>query len=358
MQNLLSFNREKLLTILKQNNISQQHGKSIFKAIYQNLAFDIGKYSFLPKKFLSLQALLNVELPKVHTYKVSTEDSSIKLILELAIDGNKIETVLIPEKNRLTLCVSSQVGCLRGCVFCATGKMGLHRNLLVEEIVAQLLCVKKWLSLNKNKESFSIYTNNNITNIVFMGMGEPLDNIDNLILAIEILSDPWGLAIALKKITVSTAGQVAGLKKLRESGLRVHLALSLHASSNTLRSQLMPINKLYPLEILLQEIRAYSNFLKKEIFIQYVLFANINDTIDHAKQLLQIFKQIPVKINLIPFNTTSHSRFSTPTINTIKAFQNILIKAGVRTTIRFSKGRDIDAACGQLIVKQTIKKEA
>ena len=189
MQNLLSFNREKLLTTLDQNNISQQHGKSIFKAIYQHLDFDISKYNFLPKKSLFLHTLFNVELPKVHIYKISKEDSSIKFILELVVDGSKIETVLIPEKNRLTLCVSSQVGCLRGCVFCSTGKMGLNRNLLAEEIVAQLLCVKKWLSLNKYnlKEDLSVYTTNKITNIVFMGMGEPLDNVDNLISAIRIL---------------------------------------------------------------------------------------------------------------------------------------------------------------------------
>jgi 23S rRNA (adenine2503-C2)-methyltransferase len=268
--------------------------------------------------------------------KQKASDDTQKYLFKLH-DGYHIETVLIPDPPRNTLCVSSQVGCALGCTFCLTGSLGFKRNLETAEIVDQVCQVQQDLRRRTR-----------ITNIVFMGMGEPLANYDAVVRAIRILLDPNGLAFSHRRITLSTVGLVPQLRRLgRETP--VNLAVSLHAPDDAIRNELMPINQTYPLEELMAACREYPIPLRKRITFEYLLIAGMNDQLHHARKLVKCLHGIRAKVNLIPFNAHEDSPYQKPSEEQILAFQNILKDANITTTIRESRGAEIGAACGQLV---------
>ncbi|HYX31841.1 MAG TPA: 23S rRNA (adenine(2503)-C(2))-methyltransferase RlmN [Oligoflexus sp.] len=282
----------------------------------------------------------------------SRYDGTVKFLVRME-DGSLVESVLMPEKKRITLCLSSQVGCAMACTFCHTGRMGLKRNLTAGEIAAQVVLAQRWIRDHaawREERGYPGFAA--ISNIVFMGMGEPLDNIDEVSQALRILSDPMGLNLSLRKISVSTAGHLDGLKILLERFPKVSLALSLHATTERERSQLMPINRRWPIGTILDYLR---NFYQQRdddacLLVQYTVIRGVNDTLDHADRMVELLRGVPVKLNLIPLNEVEPSRFQSPEPESLQRFRDHLNAAGVRVMIRYSKGQDIAAACGQLVV--------
>ncbi len=271
-----------------------------------------------------------------------SEDLTVKYAFKLQ-DGAVIESVLIPEENRHTLCISSQVGCAMGCGFCLTGAMGFKRNLTPAEIVGQIVKITEELPKMFGKDS-------RINNLVFMGMGEPLANFENLLAALEIITEQSGLDFSGRRITVSTCGLVPKIRELGEK-TNVNLAVSLHSVDDRVRSRLMPINDTYPVAQLLEACRNFPMPKRKRIMFEYVLIKGINDSLSDAKMLAENLKGIPCKINLLPYNETSTLPFQKPSEQHIEQFQKILWKAGYTALIRTSRGADISAACGQLAGK-------
>lgn len=272
---------------------------------------------------------------------IGTEDAADgtrKFVFRLH-DGNLIESVLIPDPPRLTACVSSQVGCALGCRFCLTGTMGLKRNLRTAEIVDQLIHMQQALG-----------TDGRITNIVFMGMGEPLANEDAVLKALTILLDPNGLGFSHRRVTVSTVGLVPQMARLgRESP--VNLAVSLHAADDDTRSRLMPINRKYPLAALMEACRAYPTPSRKRITFEYILLKGVNDRPEDARRLVKLLSSVRSKVNLIPFNPHPDLPFQRPSEEAVLHFQEILQQAHLTATVRQSRGADIRAACGQLAAR-------
>jgi 23S rRNA (adenine2503-C2)-methyltransferase len=271
------------------------------------------------------------------------DDGCVKFGFRLD-DGHIIESVLIPEPDRNTLCISSQVGCAMGCTFCLTGTMGFIRNLTPAEIVNQVCSVRDYL-LAQHKES--LIGPDRVTNVVYMGMGEPLNNLENVLASLSIIMEQKGLDISARKITVSTCGIV---HKIREFGEKspVNLAVSLHAVNDTVRSELMPVNDRYPVDALLAACRDFPMPKRKRIMFEYILLKGINDSDRDAHELARKLHGIPCKINLLPYNESSALPFKSPTRDRLLNFQNILINAHYTVFIRNSRGTDISAACGQL----------
>lgn len=259
-------------------------------------------------------------------------------------DGHIIESVLIPEPDRNTLCISSQVGCAMGCTFCLTGTMGFIRNLTPSEIVNQVCSVRDYL-LTQPKES--LIGPDRVTNVVYMGMGEPLNNLENVLASLSILMEQRGLDVSARKITVSTCGIVPKIREFGEMS-PVNLAISLHAVNDAVRSQLMPVNNRYPVEELLAACRDFPMPKRKRIMFEYIILQGINDADKDAYELARKLREIPCKINLIPYNESPALPFKSPTRERLVRFQNILINAHYTVFIRNSRGTDISAACGQL----------
>lgn len=271
----------------------------------------------------------------------SSDNSAIKWLLNTT-DNDQIETVLLihtgQKKNWGTICISSQIGCPVGCLFCATGQMGFKRNLTTEEILDQFLIAKR----ETHRRSITDL------NIVFMGMGEPLLNIENVLSAIEIFTNPKHYALSPTRITISTSGIIPGLKKLFNANLKISLALSLHAPTEELREKIMPINKIYPLTEILAELKKWEQ-RGAEILYEYVLIDQVNDSLADAKKLAELLQGRKAKINLIPLNPIENSSFKKPSNNRLHAFLDTLKKAGINNvTFRHTKGDEIQAACGQL----------
>jgi 23S rRNA (adenine2503-C2)-methyltransferase len=266
-----------------------------------------------------------------------SRDGAVKFGFRLA-DGFVIESVLIPEEDRNTICVSTQAGCAMGCRFCLTGAMGFTRNLTTAEIVNQVCAVRDWM-LDNNRGT--------LTNIVFMGMGEPLANLENLLAAISLLTEQRGLDFSARRITVSTCGLVPRMLELG-SKTRVNLAISLHAADNTTRSRIMPVNDRYPLEQLLDACRKYPQKKRQRIMFEYTLLAGINDSDATALRLADLLRDIPCKINLLSMNEGAGGKYTSPSRDRVLKFQNILREKGFTVFIRLSQGADISAACGQL----------
>lgn len=262
-------------------------------------------------------------------------DGTIKFLSRFE-DGLTIESVLIPEMERLTLCVSTQVGCAVGCLFCLTGESGLARNLTMAEMVGQVFAGQGLVKPGSR-----------ITNAVLMGMGEPLANYDNVIRFLSLLVDPAGLGLSHNKVTVSTVGLVPNIRRLGQE-TNVNLAVSLNAVDNATRERIMPINRRYPIEALIQAMREYCAHGKRHVTIEYVLLKNVNDSPREAHLLAALLKGLPCKVNLIPFNEFPSSRFQSATPERVSLFHKILMEAGLPVFIRSSKGADILAACGQL----------
>lgn len=275
---------------------------------------------------------------KAEFFKSKKEDS-LKALITLS-DGLKIETVLLKHGDgHNTVCLSSQVGCPMGCLFCATGKMGFKRNLTVEEIIEQAVLFARLLK----KE------NNQINNLVFMGMGEPFLNYDNVLEAIKILNNKNYFNIGARHISISTIGIIEGIKKLANQSLQINLAISLHAPNNELRTEIIPSNKKRPIEKIIDVINYYIDKTNRQVMIEYIMIKDFNDSIDCARQLIKLLKQINDSlffVNLISYNSTTDYKPSDSI--KIKQFKEFLIKSGIKTTLRYRFGQDINAACGQL----------
>ncbi len=275
-------------------------------------------------------------------FEKAASDGTHKWLLRLN-DGNCIETVFIPEKTRGTLCISSQVGCILNCDFCSTGKQGFNRNLTTAEMISQLWIAVRKLSLQQGIHDHAV------TNVVMMGMGEPLLNFDNVLPALNLMLDDFAYGLSKRRVTVSTAGVVPIMYQLREMS-EVALAVSLHAPNDELRNKIVPLNKKYPLKELMAVCREYfKDDNRRSITMEYVMLANVNDSPIHAKQLIKLLDGVRAKVNLIPFNPFPHTDYQRSDTETIMRFRDILMQAGLNTTIRRTRGDDIDAACGQLV---------
>ena len=270
----------------------------------------------------------------------TADDGTRKWLLDVG-KGNAIEAVFIPEENRGTLCVSSQAGCALECSFCAPGAQGFNRNLTTEEIVGQLWWANRCLGEDRGPER-------PISNVVMMGMGEPLANFDNVVAALRLMLDDFAYGLSRRRVTVSTAGLVPAIDRLREA-CPVALAVSLHAPNDALRDSLVPINRKYPIRELLAACRRYVEKAPRElVMFEYVMLAGVNDSVDQARELAALVRDVPCKINLIPFNPYPGGRYVRSAPDVISRFRDALLQAGLVATIRKTRGDDIEAACGQL----------
>lgn len=288
-----------------------------------------------------MTAIAEIRPPEV-SFESTASDGTHKWVIRLA-DGNCIETVFIPEKTRGTLCVSSQVGCVLNCDFCSTGKQGFNRNLTSAEIIGQLWVAVRSLSKEQGLHDHAV------TNVVMMGMGEPLLNFDNVVAAMNIMLDDFCYGLSKRRVTLSTAGVIPAMYQLREVS-DVALAVSLHAPNDELRNVLVPLNKKYPLKELMAACKDYFKDEKRRyVTIEYVMLAGINDQPQHAKQLIALLKDVRSKVNLIPFNPFPNTLYKRSDMATIDQFRETLMRAGINCITRKTRGENIDAACGQLV---------
>jgi 23S rRNA (adenine2503-C2)-methyltransferase len=314
--------------------------RQLLQWIHKYRITDFAEMSNLSKALRAkLDAVAEIKLPEVMHEHVS-QDGTRKWIIKLSC-GNAIETVFIPEGSRGTLCVSSQVGCALTCTFCSTAQQGFNRNLDAAEIIAQLWIANE--ALGKDPKG-----NRVVTNVVMMGMGEPLANYNNVVTAMNLMRDDFGYGISWRRLTLSTSGMVPMIDKLRED-CHVSLAISLHAANDELRSQIIPLNQKYPIAELLAACKRYVvGQQRRHITVEYVMLDGINDSMQDAKDLVRILKDIPNKINLIPFNPFPGTHYKCSSRNQIVRFQQYLIDQGLVATVRKTRGDDIVAACGQL----------
>jgi len=339
---LKNLTRDDLAAFAVDHGLPAFRAKQIFSWLYRPGISSFAQMTDLPKELresLANEAFFSRLSPAV---KEVSGDGTIKYGFLLQ-DGKMIESVLIPEEDRNTLCISSQVGCAMACAFCLTGTMGFSRNLTCAEIVDQVCAVGDDLQEN----NLGV-----INNLVFMGMGEPLANFDNLIKALTILLDELGLHFSERRITVSTCGLAPKIIELGQR-LKVNLAVSLHAADNDTRNRLMPINLRYPLDTLLDACREFSLPKRKKITFEYVLLKGINDSDQDAVKLARLLHGIPAKINLLPCNEAPELPFTKPNRQRIDSFQDILKRKGYTVLVRSSRGADISAACGQLAAKSS-----
>lgn len=311
----------------------------ILRWLYQKGAHSFDEMTNLSKRFRQELAQISF-ISTLHLLRIEQSRDGTKKFLFQLEDGNRIESVLIPDKKRLTLCLSTQVGCAFGCRFCLTAKMGWKRDLSVSEIVNQILGARETL---EGKSS--------ITNIVLMGMGEPLSNYDNTMKAIHLMHHPDAFKFSSRRVTLSTIGLLPGLEQLARDKISFRLAISLNASDEETRSQLMPINRRYPLKKILEMCRNFPLKPRARITFEYVMIDEINDSLQDAKRLIKILKGIPSKVNLIPLNEAQGILFKRPLDEKVKRFQEILMEGGLTAIVRTSKGGEISAACGQLQAK-------
>ncbi|AFZ83700.1 ribosomal RNA large subunit methyltransferase N [Candidatus Kinetoplastibacterium blastocrithidii TCC012E] len=352
--NLIGLDHESLSLFLEENSI-----KSSFRATQLQQwihKFSANSFDVMTNISSKLRDKLK-EISKIENMPVKSEtfskDGTVKWLFDVG-NNNAIETVFIPEKNRRTLCISSQAGCAVNCAFCSTGHQGFNRNLSANEIISQLWSAQRSINykligneslINKN----SIKDRGNlITNIVFMGMGEPLLNYSEVVQSIKLLLDVNAYGFSRRKVTVSTSGIVPMIDKLARD-CPVSLAVSLHAANDVLRNKLVPINKKYPIKELIDSCKRYILRSPRDfITFEYCMLSGINDTDNHLKELISLIKTIKCKVNLIPFNSFINSEFKAPAIEKINSFANGLINSGIMTTVRKTRGNDIYAACGQL----------
>ena len=316
--------------------------KQIKKALYKDLVDDWSQATTLP---LGLREKLNKESPlEINAELFESKDKkTIKALITLK-DGIKIEAVLMKHKDeRNTVCVSSQAGCALGCAFCATGKMGFKRDLSAFEIAQQVLLFGRLLKKNKEK----------VANVVFMGMGEPFLNYDNVLSAINFLNDPDGFGLGARNFSISTAGIIEGIRKLSNEKMEINLAVSLHAPNQKLRSELMPINKKYPIGKVFEAVEKYVKARKRKVMFEYIMIKDVNDSAQDAKELAKLMKNPLYFVNLIPLNPVPG--FEPSPLEKIKKFKKILLGCGVQATQRYRFGQDISAACGQLAGKNNLK---
>lgn len=338
--NLLNFTAEGLIQLMTEWDEKSFRAQQIFKWIHKHGVDNFDQMSDLSKTLREkLKQTCAIKAPEIASEQISA-DGTIKWLLRLE-DNNHIETVFIPEDDRGTLCVSSQVGCVLDCSFCSTGKQGFSRNLLLFEIIGQL-----WLAVRRLR---SLNNTGSVTNIVMMGMGEPLLNFEAVVQALSIMRAENGYALPRRRVTVSTAGVVPKIEQLQKEA-DVSLAISLHAPNDELRNVLVPLNKKYPIQVLMNACKQYvGDDRRRHVTIEYVMLQGVNDSLLHARQLAKILMGLSCKVNLIPFNPHPGTEYLCPPLENIQAFRNVLVKAGYVTTTRKTRGADIDAACGQLV---------
>lgn len=375
MINLLDFNQPQLADYFASIGEKPFRAKQLMRWMHHFGVHDFSKMTDIAKSLREkLAAETEMTLPNVQLEQISN-DGTRKWLIDVnnyvnnkTTDdkngvANSIETVFIPEDDRGTLCISSQVGCALACTFCSTGAQGFNRNLSVAEIIGQLAIANKSL---RSESGYDLLSPNDriISNVVMMGMGEPLTNYDNVVTAMQIMLDDSAYGLSRRRVTLSTSGIVPAMDRLKED-CPVALAVSLHAPNDALRDVLVPINKKYPIAALMSACNRYLERAPRDfVTFEYVMLDGVNDTVEHAHELLQVIKNVPCKLNLIPFNPFPNSGYATSKPSHIRVFRDILMQAGYIVTVRKTRGDDIDAACGQLAgkvldkTKRTVKIEA
>ncbi|MGB7756671.1 MAG: 23S rRNA (adenine(2503)-C(2))-methyltransferase RlmN [Salinisphaera sp.] len=346
--NLFGLDREAMSAFFKQHGESAFRAKQVMQWIYARGVTDFAAMTDLSKNLRDRLPEIAEIRPPARIREQASKDGTRKWLLAVTEDmdpDNAIEAVYIPEADRATLCISSQIGCALDCSFCATGKQGLNRNLATAEIVGQV-----WMAEHDLRAQGKVHGDRALSNIVFMGMGEPLANYRAVVPAIRILLDDYGFGLSKRRVTVSTSGMVPFMDRLRAE-VDVALAVSLHAPTDDLRDELVPINRKYPLDELMAACDRYVDGKERRAHVvyEYVLLAGVNDQPQHAKALAKLLGSRRAKVNLIPFNPFDGSGYERPAEANIRAFQDALHARGLRTTVRRTRGDDIDAACGQLV---------
>ncbi|MGR8980422.1 MAG: 23S rRNA (adenine(2503)-C(2))-methyltransferase RlmN [Gammaproteobacteria bacterium] len=337
--NLLDFDRKGLAAFFTELGEKPFRATQLLKWIYQEGVDEFDDMTNLSKPLRSnLKEHCTILTPEIVVEQIAA-DGTRKWALETHC-GNRVETVFIPEDGRGTLCVSSQIGCALACSFCSTAQQGFNRNLATSEIIGQLLVAQRRLGWD-----------NRITNVVMMGMGEPLLNFDNVVAAVNLMMDDFSFGLSKRRVTISTSGVVPAMHRLT-AVCDVSLAVSLHAVNDELRDQLVPINKKYPLKELMEACRDNAKIApRRTITFEYVMLDGVNDSLQDARDLIKLLKTVPSKLNLIPFNPFPNSPYRCSSPARIARFKTMLNDAGIVTTIRKTRGEDIDAACGQLVGK-------
>jgi 23S rRNA (adenine2503-C2)-methyltransferase len=340
--NLLGLDRKGMEDFFLTLGEKSYRAQQVLKWIHFQGVSDIKSMTNLSKSLRTkLEEVAEIRLPEI-AYESTAHDDTQKWLLRLS-DGNCIEAVYIPEKSRGTLCVSSQVGCTLNCDFCSTGKQGFSRNLTTAEIISQLWVVARSLSRENGLHDRAV------TNVVMMGMGEPLLNFDSVVSAMNIMLDDFAYGLSKRRVTLSTAGVVPAMKQLREVS-DVALAVSLHAPNDELRNVLVPLNKKYPLKELMAVCKEYfKDDNRRYVTMEYVMLAGVNDSPKHAKELITLLQDVRAKVNLIPFNPFPSTIYKRSDQATIDQFRETLMAAGINAITRKTRGDDIDAACGQLV---------
>lgn len=335
-KNFFGTTEAELKEIFSRWNVEPYRVNQVFTWVYHYHCRDFSEMSNISKSLRSqLAEHFHFSLPKIQ-HRTYSQDGSIKYLLELN-DGAVVESVWMPSESRKTLCLSTQVGCRLNCSFCLTASLGLKRNLTADEIIGQ------HIAINQEHEE-----KDQITNVVFMGMGEPLDNYGPVVDALRLMTSPEAMKVSTRRVTVSTSGLVEKMKAFQKEELHINLAISLNASDNATRDRLMPINKKYPIEILMDCLKKYSLKPQRRHTIEYVLLEGINDSDEDAKRLVKWLRGIPCKINLIPFNAFESSEYRPPSEQRVLKFQSFLIEQNFSAFIRQNRATDILGACGQL----------
>ena len=356
--NLLDLNRAGLRAFFSEIGEKPFRADQVMKWIYQQGVADFELMTNLNKALRTkLMATCEIKAPEI-AYQQNATDGTIKFALRLE-GGQEVETVWIPDGDRATLCVSSQVGCALECTFCSTAQQGFNRNLKVSEIIGQVWRVATTIGLNNDS------ARRPITNVVMMGMGEPLLNLKNVVPAMDLMLDDLAFGLSKRRVTLSTSGVVPALDLLGDQ-IDVALAISLHAPDDKLRDEIVPVNKKYPIEVFLAAVRRYlakSNANQGKVTVEYVMLNGINDSTDQAHQLAKVLADTPSKINLIPFNPYPGSPYTCSSNSRIDRFAKVLMEYGFIVVVRRTRGDDIDAACGQLVgdvvdrTKRMLKKQ-
>jgi 23S rRNA (adenine2503-C2)-methyltransferase len=356
--NLLDLTRDGLRAFFNEMGEKPFRAEQIMKWIYQQGVSDFEQMTNLNKALrIKLHAKCEIKAPEI-AYQQNASDGTIKFALKLE-GGQEVETVWIPDGDRATLCVSSQVGCALECTFCSTAQQGFNRNLKVSEIIGQVWRVATTIGLNNDTSKRPI------TNVVMMGMGEPLLNVKNVVPAMELMLDDLAFGLSKRRVTLSTSGVVPALDMLGDQ-IDVALAISIHAPDNALRDVLVPVNKKYPIEVFLASVRRYlakSNANQGKVTVEYVMLNGVNDSTDQAHALAKVMTDTPCKINLIPFNPYPGSPYTCSSNSRIDRFAKVLMEYGLIVVVRRTRGDDIDAACGQLVgevvdrTKRMLKKQ-
>lgn len=323
-------------------NMPKYRVDQLWNGLYHDLSSDPQKLTTFPQALRDLIESKYYFKSLALLQELESKDGETQKVLFKLLDGKGIETVRMMYRKRRTLCISSQAGCAMGCSFCATGQMGLLRNLTPGEIVEQVIFFSRLLK----------QTNDRVTNIVIMGMGEPFHNYNHTMKAIDILNDSKGMNIGARRITVSTVGLIPGIRRFTKEKRQVNLAISLHAATDDLRTSMLPINKKYPLDQLMAACKEYVQVTHRRISFEWALINNVNDTIEQAKLLVDRLDGMLCHVNLIPLNPTDNYEQKNSPIENISRFKNILIKSGIPTTVRLRRGIDINAGCGQLAIKE------